>query len=273
MTDPISRRAAIKTGASTILGLGLLQNAPGAAPAADADFTFVAVNDLHVATPECDPFFAEIARAWKQHAPAFCLVCGDLADDGQPDQLRGARRALDAVGAPCHAVPGNHDLDPSDASRTTYDALFPGQTNYAFTHAGWQFVGLDTTDGTKWKETTIGDATFRWLDANAPSLDPARPTVLFTHFPLGPGTRYRPLNADALLERFRGFDLRAAFCGHWHGLTERTVRNATLTTGACCSRVQKNHDGTDAKGWFLCKVAGGRLTRTFVPLAPTPAAV
>ena len=34
--------------------------------------------------------------------------------------------------------------------------VFPGQLNYHCAHAGWQFVGLDTTQGTDFADTLIG---------------------------------------------------------------------------------------------------------------------
>ena len=80
----------------------------------------------------------------------------------------------------------------------------------------------------------------------------------------------RPRNADDLLNRFLEFNLSAAFCGHYHGLTERTLRAATITTDRCCSRVRGNHDGSKEKGWFVCRAtASGEVTRRFVEFEPS----
>lgn len=264
--DQLSRREALGLGLGTLLSLGFW---PGRllaeASAPDAAFTFIAVNDLHYREAACTPWFEKVVAAMKVSAPGaeFCLVGGDLSDNGTEEQIAEIRRVLQTLNIPSHAVIGNHDhLTPSDCG--PWEKHFPGQMNYAFEHRGWQFIGLDSTEGTKAANTRIGAATFAWLDANLPRLDPRKPTVILTHFPLGAEVAYRPLNADDLLARFLSFNLRAAFCGHWHGLSERQLRCATLTTDRCCSRVRANHDGSKVKGWFVCKVAGGELNRTFV---------
>ena len=76
------------------------------------------------------------------------------------------------------------------------------------------------------EKTTIQPATFRWLDDHLSRLEKSKPTVLFTHFPLGEKVTYRPLNAEALLERFREFNLVSVFNGHFHGFTERQFQHA-----------------------------------------------
>ncbi|MGB8464260.1 MAG: metallophosphoesterase, partial [Terrimicrobiaceae bacterium] len=154
--------------------------------------------------------------------------------------------------------------------RRPYEQIFGNQLNYAFEHGGWQFIGLDTTDGIEWQNTTISPTTLSWLDENLPKLDRRRPTILFTHFPLGVGVSMRPLNADDVLERFLEFNLSAVFCGHYHGLTERNLRAATITTDRCCSRVRGNHDGSKEKGWFVCRATElGEVTRQFVEFKPS----
>ena len=120
----------------------------------------------------------------------------------------------------------------------------------------------------RYTQTTIQPATLRWLDDLLPKLDPRRPTVVFTHFPLGPKVTHRPLNADEVLKRFKEHNLRAVFGGHFHGFTERKLRETILTTNRCCSLTKGNHDGTKEKGYFLCHAQDGRITRKFVEVKP-----
>lgn len=75
--------------------------------------------------------------------------------------------------------------------------------------------------------------------------------MVLTHFPLGAGVRYRPLNAEAVLECFLDFNLRGAFSGHYHAQTAVAYRGIEVVTNACCARVRENHDGTKAKGYFV----------------------
>jgi 3',5'-cyclic AMP phosphodiesterase CpdA len=266
----ISRREALRLGAGGLLVAGLW---PGALHAEDAgaggDFYFVAVNDTHYLDDHCHPWLEKAFRQMRSHAekPEFCLLVGDLADQGKPAQLGPMRDFTAGLGMPVYAVVGNHDYLTQD-DRKAYEELFPGRLNYRFEHRGWQFVGLDSSEGQHFINTRIQQPTLRWLDDNLSKLDRKRPMVLFTHFPLGPNTPSRPLNADDLLARFKEHNLQAVFNGHFHGFTERQVGPTTLTTNRCCSFSRTNHDGTKEKGYFLCQAKAGRVSRTFVEVKP-----
>ncbi len=261
----LTRRAALRLAAGPLLALG----ASRFAQAADEGFTFIAVNDLHFFDEECAPFFRNVVARMRESAPkaAFCLLAGDIANDGTAAQYAIMRESFARLGVTLHAVPGNHDY-VTDLDRTAYDAAFPGQLNYVFQERGWQFIGLDSTQGTDYDRTRISDATLAWLDATLPKLDAAVPTVAFTHFPLGAGVVYRPLNADDVLTRLRRLNLRGTFSGHWHGLNEQRLGRADLIVSRCCARIRGNRDGSPLKGWWVCNAApDGTLTRRFAALA------
>ena len=201
MPAALTRREWLRLSAGALLSLGLW---PGRLRGADApathDFTFIAVNDLHAFEDACRPWFDDVVRQMKASAPTaeFCLLGGDLAENGTPAQLTLIKDSFSALGIPCHAVVGNHDYQ-SATDRSAYERIFPEQINYSFTHRGWQIIGLDSSEGTKAKETRISATTLTWLDQNLSKLDLRRPTILFTHFPLGDSVWARPLNADDLL--------------------------------------------------------------------------
>ncbi len=266
MNSTLTRREMLRLGTAGVVALGVwprrLCSAPTTAP---KGFTFIAVNDLHFATAECRPWFDQVVAQMKRRAPEaeFCLLGGDQADAGMPEQLLGVREAFAGLGIPVHAVVGNHDYQ-SDTDRAAYEEIFPGQINYRFGHRGWQFLALDTTQGTQSHWTVIPQQTFDWLGAQLPKLDRRQPTIVLTHFPLGKGVLGRPLNADALLEGLGRLNLQAVLSGHYHGFTERHFEHAALTTDRCCSRIRDNHDGTKEKGWFLCRAVAGKVTREFV---------
>ena len=266
----LTRRAALRIASAPLVALGLRRFARAADTA--EGFTFIAVNDLHFFDADCAPFFKIVAAKMRESAPdaAFCLMAGDIANDGEAAQYAGVRAAFAGLGMPQHPVPGNHDFT-ANGDRTGYDAAFPEKLNYTFKHAGWQFIGLDSTQGLDFDQTHISPATLAWLDATIPTLDAAAPTVAFTHFPLGKDVTYRPLNADAVLEKLRKLNLRATFSGHWHGLNEQRLDRAELLVNRCCARVRSNRDGSPLKGWWVCRAApDGTLTRRFatIPVAP-----
>ena len=244
-----------------------------AAPASEVgSFTFAALNDLHYHTPECEAWFRALFHAVAAERPAFMVLLGDLAHRGQPENLAAVRRLAEESGVPFHAVPGNHDNDVEETTRI-YAEAFPGMLNRRFDHAGWQFVALDSTEGKAWRNTRFSAETLAWLDSTLAEMDRLRPTVLLTHFPVAAGIAtpngvvMTPLNAEEVLARFEPFNLRAAFCGHFHGRTERSRGPATLVTGSTCARIDRNHNGVDEKGWWLCRARrDGTVEREFRPL-------
>ena len=261
----LSRRELLRRSPAALLAAGLWPGALAAGdPATDA-FSFLVVNDLHSLDTKCRPWFEKVVKQMAGHdeKPAFLLVVGDLANDGKADQLAAVKEIFAGLKLPVYAVPGNHDFTDK-GERKAYDDLYPDRLNYAFDHGGWQFVALDTTEGTKYQNTTIAADTLNWLDGRLPKFDRKKPLVVFTHFPLGEGVRMRPKNAEEVLKRLKPFNLRAAYSGHFHGFTERSVGDAVLTTNRCCAFARGNHDGTKEKGYFLVTARNGKLTRTFV---------
>ncbi|HTO03436.1 MAG TPA: metallophosphoesterase [Opitutus sp.] len=269
----ISRRDAVKQlSAGALLASGLWPSVLQAA--SGGSFRFATINDTHYKTPACGEWMRKVVDRIKAEAPAFCLHLGDLTDLGDRESLGAMRELLGDLGVPFYTVIGNHDYAVIDESAVGYEEFFPDRINYGFEHAGWQFVGLDTTDRLLWHDTRISDRTLEWVDNLLPRLDPQRPLVVFTHFPLASGidirpvhavTKFRmqPVNAPELLAKFEGQNLRGVLSGHFHGFTEERVRDATVATHRCCGLVVENHDGTTEKGFTLYTAENGRLARRF----------
>ncbi len=265
----VTRRQALeRLSAGTLLSLGLW---PGALRAGDAghgeDFGFLAVNDLHYMSPECGVWLEKMVRQMKSRpGMEFCLVAGDLTEQGKPGHHAIVAEILKMLEIPIYVVVGNHDYlkDGTATSRDGYDKIFPKRINYLFEHRGWQFVALDTSQGLDYENTRIQPHTFRWVDETLFNLNKKRPMVVLTHFPLGPTVKYRPLNTDDLLEPFKPFNVQAIFCGHYHAFTQRQWGSAIATTNRCCALKRGNHDGTKEKGYFVCSAQDGKISREFV---------
>jgi 3',5'-cyclic AMP phosphodiesterase CpdA len=261
----LSRRRLMQSSAAALLTAGVWPGRLFADDPQTKNFTFIEVNDLHYVDSECGHFFEKVVAQMKATPGAIdmVLIVGDLVNDGRLDQQAAQRDIFDTLGVPYHVVPGNHDY-LTDDDRSGYDAIFGKFLNYTFEHNGWRFIGLDTTQGRQYHNTTIQPATLNWLDENLPRFDKSQPTVVFTHFPMAPHAPFRPLNADALLQRFKPFNVQAIFDGHFHGYTHEIVNQAPVTTNKCCAFKKWNHDGTKEKGYFLCKAADGKIVREFV---------
>jgi 3',5'-cyclic AMP phosphodiesterase CpdA len=256
--------------AGSLLAAGLWPGTLGAGESDTDDFHFLVLNDTHwqgkFGTAD---WFGALAKQMKSHEekPELVLLAGDLSDDGTHAQLEGIREFCKSLGLRVYVVPGNHDYS-DDMGRDPYEELFPDRINYRFEQRGWQFLGFDSTMGKLHKDTAIQRATLQWLDATLPKIDRKRPTIAFTHFPLGPKVHWAPNNAWEVLERFKEHNLRAVFCGHRHEETERQVGELVLTTNRCCAHTTPNHDGSRQKGYYLCRAKAGQVTRTFVGYGP-----
>ena len=259
---PVTRREALRlSGAALFL-------APWAAAAEGSFFEFIAVNDTHYIDDKCQPYQAGVVKAMRADAPKAAFVChaGDVADNGTAAALSAMSELYREGELSLHPVPGNHDFI-SDTDRSGYDGAFPAKLNYTFVHEGWQFIALDTTQGTDYANTKVSAETLAWLDQQITKLDLKMPTFAFTHFPLGNGVEMRPLNADVVIERLLKLNLKWVHSGHWHGESKNTADTATLTTSRCCARVRTNRDGSPLKGWHVYRAsADGGLSRRFVSL-------
>lgn len=267
-TRLLSRRAALgKLSAGSLLALGLW---PGTLAAADrgrgGDFRFIVVSDTHCTSPECGPWLEGAVRQMKSLQPELVLHAGDLTDLAKPEHFATMKEVFGKLDVPWYPVIGNHDY-ASQTDRSAYDKCFPNRLNYAFRHRGWQFIALDSSEGQRYEGTTIGDETFRFVEKLEPGLDRTCPTILLTHFPLGPGVNYRPERSDELLDVFRDCNLQAVFCGHWHAQTRRDLGNYFLATGRCCALRRGNHDGSKEKGFLVCEAQDGRVFWQFVEYA------
>ena len=257
--EAISRFARYGLGASVLGGSWLRAFAGKAEPG----FKFIVVNDTHYMSEECGRYLGGLVRQMNGEGVELCLHAGDLTEKGERAHLKAVRKIFSRLEMPFYPVLGNHDyLTPTD--RAAYTSAFPLRVNYSFRHKGWQFIGLDTTEGQKYSGTTIQPATFRMLDDIQWRLRKSRPTVVFTHFPLCEEVRMRPVNAPDLLAKFDGWNVRAFFSGHFHGFTECKYGNAPVTTNCCCALKRNNHDNTREKGYFVCEAQGGTLSRRFV---------
>jgi 3',5'-cyclic AMP phosphodiesterase CpdA len=266
VTTRHSRRQLLQVGAAALISAGLWPGALRAADDAAGEFHFLCVNDVHCMDEESGRWLeSRVIRPMKESkiAADFCLIVGDLAEKGTRAELAMVRDAFKTLGIPVHVVPGNHDY-AGEANREAYDELFPKQLNYVFEHKGWQFVGLDSTQGSQYTGTSVQPATLAWMDEAIKKLDKSQPTVAFTHFPLGEKVTYRPKNAEDVLKRLMGHNLRAVLNGHFHGDTKRDFGDAAITTSRCCALKRNNHDKSLEKGYLLCHAKDGKISREFV---------
>lgn len=179
----------------------------------DPALTVVQISDTHLcreATDRADGPDRQLDRAIDlavECAPDLVLLTGDIADDGSEEACRRVRTAIDRLGAPILAVPGNHDC--RDAVRSVFgpsDELVAG---------GWRILLADTFVPDRISGRVDADALLRRLGP-----DSDRPTLLALHHPpIGTSTKewFVLEGGDALVAGLSGrSDVRIVASGHLH---------------------------------------------------------
>jgi hypothetical protein len=257
------RREFLKRTGMAFLGAGIAAGTGRSQVPADANFSFIAINDTHYKDEKCAEYF-EAAFGWIKENLAFdfALIAGDLTTAAALGELRAIKELTQLLGKPTFSVMGNHDCPQS---QDNWISVFGADSvNFRFDHKGWTFLGLDSCNGAKSSDVSVPSATVDWLTSTLPDVPKERPLIAFTHFPFGEGVTYRLVNADAVLALFADHNLKHIFSGHFHGLTERKSGDIGLTTNRCLSLSRGNHDGSKEKGLFHCSVRGEQLSYRFV---------
>ncbi len=182
-------------------------------------------------------FWRMLARADKSR-PEFILQLGDMVSRGTiarfTDFFRDLFRA--APKAPYLTVIGNHDRHkPHGITNDRVYRASLGSTDYAFDRGGRRFIVVDSSAG------RITAAQLKWLSG---LLNPAVPTIVFTHIPPAPLGEWTDWGAFKGAGGFREGSLefmelmssnkvQRVYMGHIHGLgtLERDGVKYVLTGG------------------------------------------
>jgi len=264
-----TRRQFLITCAAGIYGA---HRAFGQTPA--SAFSFATINDCHIKDAASTAIVERaVARINGDARIQFAVVLGDAATGGAREELDLAKTAFDKFTCPWYIVPGNHDVAPRDPDiRANFTAVF-GPVHWVHEHQGWALIGFDSCEGAK-SDVTVAEPELAWLREQAEALKPEQPVALFCHHPLNPHTaHYRILNADTILDIFKGRPLRIAAAGHWHGNQVEEQGGTLFATTACCSFSRNNFDKTEARGYRLFHIKDGAVETEFVevPLESTGA--
>ena len=230
MGQRIDRREFIKLaglGGGVVFASGLAGCASGTgANAAREDFYFVQLSDTHwgfKGAPNPDAHgtlqLAVAAVNALSVQPDFIVFTGDLThttDDGaeRRKRLGEFRDIVSRLNVkPVRFMPGEHDasLDRGQA----YKEFF-GETHYAFTHKGVNFVALDNVSD---PGSAIGEEQLQWLARHLDTLDRSARLVVFTHrplFDLAPRWDWATRDGAKAVALLMPFPNATVFYGHIH---------------------------------------------------------
>ncbi|MCI0485144.1 MAG: metallophosphoesterase [Blastocatellia bacterium] len=173
-------------------------------------FTFAYISDSHLYEKTLNErFVRQLERAVADvnaldPQPDFVLYGGDLAQLGQPGELRLGHQILKELKAPVRMMVGEHDwfLDMGDL----WKELF-GPPNYSFDHKGMHFITLMSVnekdfwtdkgltpmqrmqivaglDDGRQSRFEVGDEGREWLKRDLARVPRTTPVVVFSHSPL-----------------------------------------------------------------------------------------
>ena len=218
--------AAVGGGAVFVAGLPGCANMAGADKAANSNFYFVQLSDIHwgYKGPNNPDAAVTLGKAVAtvnalDVQPDFIVFTGDLThttDDAAERRRRMAefkRIVADLKVRDVRFIPGEHDasLDRGAAFVEHF-----GATHYTFDHRGVHFVVVDNVSDPGAK---IGDEQLAWLAADLVKLDKAAPIVVLTHrplFDLAPKWDWATRDGAKALELLLPFRNVTVFYGHIH---------------------------------------------------------
>jgi Icc protein len=230
--------------------------------------SWVHFGDLHITDETQANYkdFLEIIDVVNAHlAPHidFCVLPGDNADDGTPDQFSLVRRGLDRLESPIHIIPGDHDRKPGNLD-AFYKTLGAARLPSAVEAGRYRCLFLDVVStGTGGPDFSLGSAQMQWLERQLESANAAEQTaIVFMHaYPAD-------LKADGerLRRLLRQYRVKVADMGHTH---YNELANDGTTIFATTRSTGQIEEGP--VGFSIVTLHGGVVTWRFKPLrSPWP---
>ncbi|MBS1256415.1 MAG: 3',5'-cyclic adenosine monophosphate phosphodiesterase CpdA [Deltaproteobacteria bacterium] len=175
-----------------------------------SNLNFAWVSDTHLYPKTLNTRFVDKAvRAFKEvesMKPDFMIFGGDLAQKGDPEELKLGAQLLKAVTVKKVFIPGEHDWYLDMGALWTKEF---GSSPWSFDLKGVHFVGLDTVSRAPdyWSAKNmspkermghmealdgsvagpwagLGQEQLKWLDTDLSGLNKSQPIVIFSHNPL-----------------------------------------------------------------------------------------
>jgi 3',5'-cyclic-AMP phosphodiesterase len=218
--------------------------APGGAM---SSFRFAWISDTHLYPENVNTRFVEKAKRAVAEINAldppvdFVIIGGDVAQLGDPVELRLGKAILDEIKVPMHYIPGEHDwyLDLGKV----WVELF-GESPWTFDHKGVRFIGLNSVGFAPdyWSVTNmtpeermghmagldnsvtgpwagLGKAQREWLQTTLADWPKDSPVVIFSHNPLYeyyPPWNFWTRDWREIQEILREYANVTSFHGHTH---------------------------------------------------------
>jgi 3',5'-cyclic AMP phosphodiesterase CpdA len=251
----LTGKAGMTTLTAQAIGVNLGLVGVAAAQGKVEPFRFAIISDPHLYSGTDHVFDKQLEDAVKQvnalaRQPDFVLVTGDVAHNGEKDQMEKGKRILSALKAPLRSIPGEHDwyLDMGETWRASF-----GKETWSFDHKGVHFIGMNSILVPDfWTAAGLTPAQRRdwfmplnspvpgvwgcgkeqcaWLRKDVAKVAPTTPVVIFTHSPLWdyyPRWNFQVSDAKEIRQILGKFTAVTAFHGHVHHTVYNKIGNLT----------------------------------------------
>lgn len=182
--------------------------------------------------------FERLMKAAAERRSSLVLFTGDLVNHNSAEEwkffLQEIRESLDAFIPPLavFAAPGNHDIEPGNASSYSFDTIF-GPRQFSFVFQNSLFVILDNSS------SRLSPSQYRWLEGVLERHNGKVAHIfLFMHYPSIPFSGYAA-DAKGVEDSYRPFHqlvkrykVDYVFSGHYHSFYTQVRDGVTyLVTG------------------------------------------
>jgi predicted MPP superfamily phosphohydrolase len=147
------------------------------------------VSDPHFGTERTPVVEALVALA-AQLRPDLVVLSGDITQRARTEQFSAARTAMDRLGAPLLALPGNHDIALFDLwSRLVqpyadYSAAFGADLAPVFASHDLLVIGVNTTRARRHKDGEVSSAQIEAVSQRLRQATPEQLRVVVVHQPI-----------------------------------------------------------------------------------------
>ncbi len=225
---------------------------PDAVSIDTGNFTFAVFSDIHITEDNLN-FLDHIRADVEKYDIDFCIVAGDLTENGLTLEFSTSQRDLWQIGVPYYVTIGNHDLYQQDSWEKWLQYFGPSVYSIQLSNF-LQIIFLDTASG------LIGKKQMDWLENELKNS--LKKTIVVSHYPIYNGKSpsiWRLSSAEErykLLSMFRDSDVLAYISGHYHGFEHYSISDMHhFTVG---SMYPKSLD-SGTHGYLLCSFKNGNF--------------
>jgi outer membrane protein assembly factor BamB/predicted phosphohydrolase len=176
-------------------------------------FSFAHVTDTHIGGGTgADDLIKTVADINTIPGLDFVLVTGDISEFGSGEELRTAKKILDALKIPYYLVPGNHDSKWSESGCNDFVKIFGSET-FAFEHKGIFFIGTASGPNMRMGPGLVPREELLWLDSLLMQMkNPSEPLFFINHYPLDESLA----NSAKVKKLLRIRNIQVVLLGHGH---------------------------------------------------------